>query len=142
MFKAVKAATVTDYLKSVPANHKELVDFLHAFIQKAVPKLKPHFASNMLGYGSFPWRNSKKQPIEWPVIALADQKNYVSLYVCSVMDGKYVAETYASELGNVKVGKSCISIKKLEDVHLPSLKKVLILAAKHPGFTGIGAQKK
>lgn len=141
MFKASKAKTIKEYLASVPEDRKELMNFLHQFIQKSAPKLKPHFAINMLGYGLFPWRNYKKEPIKWPVISLANQKNYVSIYICSVHDGKYVAETYARELGKVSVGKSCIRFKKLEDVHLPTLKKVIALAAKYPGFADIGASK-
>ncbi|MBP7134378.1 DUF1801 domain-containing protein [Patescibacteria group bacterium] len=135
MFKSTKAKTVAQYLKEVPAERKELIETLHAFIQKAAPTLKPHFASNMLGYGTFACRNYKKEMIEWPVVALANQKNYVSLYVCSMSDGGYLAEAYAKELGKVSVGKSCIRFKKLEDVHLPTLKKVLALAAKSPGLT-------
>ncbi len=135
MFKTVKATTVAGYLAAVPAERKELVQALHAFIQKSAPTLKPYFAYNMLGYGAFPYKNYKKEAIEWPVIALANQKNYVSVYVCALKDGAYIAELYAKELGKVSVGKSCIRFKKLEDVHLPTLKKVIEFAAKHPGLT-------
>ena len=140
MFKATKAKTVKEYLAAVPEERREMMEFLHAFIQKTAPSLKPHFAYNMLGYGSFPYVNYKKEPIEWPVIALANQKQYVSLYVCSVIDGKYVAETHKKELGKVSVGKSCIRFKKIEDIDLKGLKKVLKLAEKKPGL--ISAAKK
>lgn len=137
MFKASKEKTVKSYLAAVPKERQELVQFLHAFIQKTVPKLKPYFANNMVGYGSFPWRNYKKEQIEWPVIALANQKNYVSIYVCAVDQGEYVAEKFKKELGDISVGKSCISLKRIEDVKLPALKKVLQFAAKHPGLSGL-----
>jgi uncharacterized protein YdhG (YjbR/CyaY superfamily) len=142
MFKSVKAKTVEQYLDMVPADRKELFEFLHEFIQKTAPVLKPHFAYNMIGYGSFPYRNSKKEPIEWPVISLANQKNYISLYVCAVDHGTYVAEKFGKELGKVDVGKSCIRIKKREDLDLPTLKKVIQFAAKNPGLEGVGASKK
>ncbi len=141
MFKSVKAKTVKEYLASVPEERKETFTFLHEFIQKAAPSLKPHFATNMIGYGSFPYRNYKKERIEWPVIGLANQKQHVSLYVCSIVNGKYVAETHAKELGKVKVGKSCITIKKLEELDLAGLKKVLAIAEKNPGFAGMGSGK-
>jgi hypothetical protein len=141
MFKATKATTVKDYLKAVPPERKEAVDFFHAFILKTVPKLKPYFAYNMLGYGAFPYRNHKHEIIEWPVIALASQKNYVSLYVCSVVDGKYVAETHKKELGKVSVGKSCIRFKKIDDVNLDALKKVLEIAEKNPSLEGTSKKK-
>ena len=84
MFKATKAKSVEEYLAAVPKERKELINFLHEFIQEAGPKLKPHFAYNMLGYGSFPYKNYKNQMIEWATVALANQKNYVSVYVCAV----------------------------------------------------------
>lgn len=64
MFKSVAAKTVAQYLAAIPSERKELFEFLHAFIQKSAPSLKPHFASNMLGYGSFPYTNYKKELIE------------------------------------------------------------------------------
>lgn len=139
MFKPVKAKTVEEYLAAVPDERKESLFFLHDFILKTVPKLHAHFAYNMLGYGSFPYRNYKKELIEWPIISLANQKNYISLYVCSVDSGEYIAEKYKSELGKVSVGKSCIRFKKIEDVNLSALKEVLKLAEKNPGLVGVGA---
>jgi len=134
MFKPTKATTVKEYIAAVPQDRKKIITFLHTFIQKAAPKLKPHFAYNMLGYGSFQYLNNKKQKLMWPVVALANQKNYVSLYVCSIVDGKYVAETHKKELGKVSVGRSCIRFKKIEDVNLPALKKVIQIAQKKPGL--------
>jgi len=134
MFKPTKATTVAGYIASVPAERKKDILELHAFIKKTVPKLKSHFAYNMLGYGSFPYKSHKKESLTWPVIALANQKNYISLYVCSVDAGQYVAEKYKEGLGKVSVGKSCIRFKKFEDVHVPTLKKVLLTAAKNPGL--------
>lgn len=135
MFKAVKATTVAEYLAAIPPERKAIINFLHDFIRKTVPKLKVHFAYNMLGYGSFPYKSHKGKIMEWPVISLANQKNYVSLYVCSISKGKYLAEYYKKDLGSkVSVGKSCIRFRKIEDIHLPTLKKVLQLAAKSPGL--------
>ena len=134
MFKKTKAKTVKDYLGAVPEERRESVLTLHAFIQKAVLKLKPYFASNMIGYGKFKYLNYKKETIDWPIIALANQKQYISIYVCSIIDGEYVAEKHKKELGKVKVGRSCISFKKLEDIHLPVLRKVLKEAEMHPGL--------
>lgn len=134
MFKPTKAKTVKEYLSAVPEDKKETVLALHNFIKKAVPKLTPYFAINMIGYGKFKYLNYKKETIDWPIIALADQKQYISIYVCSIIDRKYVAEKYKAELGKVKVGRSCISFKKLGDVNLPILKRVLKLAAKNPGL--------
>lgn len=141
MFAKNSARTVDEYIENVPEDRREAILFLHDFIQKAAPNLTPHFASNMLGYGSFTYLDSKKQPQDWPVVALANQKNYISLYLCALDNGQYVAEQHASELGNVNVGKSCIRLKKLEDVNLDALKKVIKIGAKSPGLVGATSGK-
>ncbi len=134
MFKPSKATNIPDYIAGVPTERKADFEFLHNFIIQTVPTLQPHFAINMIGYGSFPYTNSKKQVLSWPVISLANQKNYISLYVCALNNGEYTAEMHAKELGKVKVGKSCINIKSLEGVNLDVLKKVLLEAEKKPGL--------
>lgn len=135
MFKPTKAKTVKEYLHAVLEERKETMLALHDFIQKTVPNLTPYFANNMIGYGKFKYKNYKKETIDWPIIALANQKQYISMYVCSIIDGQYVAEKYKKELGKVKIGRSCISFRKLEDVNLPALEKVLTMAAERPGLT-------
>ncbi len=142
MFKPTRAKSVKEYLAAVPPERKEAMEFMHAFIQKTVPSLEPNFTTNMIGYGVFPYINSKKQTMEWPVISLASQKNYMSLYVCAVAGGTYVAESHAKDLGNVKVGKSCISFRKVEDLNLDTLKKVLMIAEKQPGLVSAAMKKK
>ncbi len=134
MFKAVKAKTVQEYLNMLPPSRREAVDFLNSFIQEKTPSLKLHFAYNMLGYGSFKYKNYKKEIIDWPTISLASQKNYISIYVCSLENGEYVAEKYKKELGNVSVGKSCIRFKKIDDLNLKEFEKIIKKAEKHPGF--------
>jgi len=136
MFAKNEAASVEEYLSRVPEDRKKDIDFIHDFIQKTVPNLKPHFASNMIGYGSFQYLDSKKQKRDWPIIALANQKNYISIYVCSVDGDQYAAEKYANALGKVNVGRSCIRFKRTEDLNLDTLKIVLKFCEESPGVLG------
>ncbi len=142
MFKPTKAKTVKEYMDALPPERREIIEALDDLIKKTAPKLKPHFAHNMLGYGSFPYKNNKKETLEWHTIGLASQKNYISLYVCAVENGEYIAEKHKKELGNVSVGRSCISFKKLEDLNLATLKKVIKAAEKNPGLAGAVIGKK
>ena len=141
MFKPVKAKSVKEYFDMLPKERREPMEFLHKFIMKTAPKLKPNFLYNMPGYGSFTYKNNKKEVLDWPIIALASQKNYISIYVCAVDSGEYIAEKYKDELGKVSVGKSCIRFKKLEDINLKTLEKVIKLAAKFPGLVGAGEHR-
>lgn len=140
MFKPVKAKSSKEYFAMLSEDRRVAMEFLQKFILKNAPSLRPNFIYNMPGYGSFPYKNAKKEVSQWPIIALASQKNYISLYICAAEKGKYIAEKYKSELGKVSVGKSCIRFKKLEDVNLKTLKKVIQFATKFPGLSGVGAR--
>ena len=136
MFAKNDARSVEEYLLLVPEDRRKDIDFLHDFIQKTVPKLKPYFASNMIGYGSFYYLDSKKQKKVWPIISLANQKNYITVYVCALIADKAAAEKYKKELGKLTSSISCIRFKKIEEINLETLKIVLKLAEKNPGVAG------
>jgi uncharacterized protein YdhG (YjbR/CyaY superfamily) len=136
MFKPVAAKSVSEYIGMLEPDRRKAIEFMHGFIQKTAPSLKPHFAYNMLGYGSFKYKNYKKEIVDWPTVALASQKNYMSLYVCAVEDGDYIAEKNKDKLGKVSVGKSCIRFKKLEDLNLDEVGKVIKKAEANPGLVG------
>ena len=90
----------------------------------------------MIGYGSFYYLDSKKQKKDWPIISLANQKNYISIYVCTIVKDKAAAEKYKKDFGKLTTGLSCIRFKKMEEINLETLKTVLKLAEKNPGVAG------
>lgn len=103
---------------------------LDELIQKTAPSLKPKISGGitgkMLGYGSQKYKpKSAKTEAEWPVLMMALQKNYISIYACAVIEGKYIAEMYEKKLGKVSCGKSCIRFKKPEDLNKEGLKEML-----------------
>ena len=136
MFAKNEATSVEEYLLMVPDDRKKDIYFLHDFIQKSVPKLKPYYASNMIGYGSFYYLDSKKQKKDWPIISLANQKNYITIYVCAVIEDKIAAAEYKKDLGKLTKGITCIRFKNIEEIKLETLKTVLKLAEKNPGVAG------
>ncbi len=80
-------------------------------------QLVPAGSQAMLGYGLMPYKpKSAKVATTWPLIALAAQKRHLSLYVCAVVDGEYIAEQRAQRLGKVSCGKSCIRFPSLDVV--------------------------
>ena len=142
MFKPTSAKNKDEYFAMLPEERKEILKTLDQLIRKTAPELKEFYAYNMPGYGSFEYTNYKKEQIKWPVISMASQKNYVSVYVCSVGEDGYVAETFKDRLGKVSVGKSCIRFKKLEDIKLDVLAEVIEIAAKNPGLVFASDKKK
>jgi Domain of unknown function (DU1801) len=134
MFKPVAATSADEYIDMLTPERREIVLRLDRLVKEAAPELEPHFARNMLGYGTFLHRNHTKQEVEWPVIALASQKRYVSLYVCALDGGEYLAEKFGPRLGNVSVGKSCVRFRKIEDLDLEVVAELIVAAARNPGL--------
>ena len=91
---------------------------LHKAICKAAPKLKPHIAYGMIGYGNYHYKYASGREGDCPVVALASQKQYISLYICCCGKDGYLPEKNKKRLGKVSVGKSCIRFRKLEDLNL------------------------
>ena len=89
-------------------------------------QLVPVGSQGMLGYGLMPYKpKSAKTATAWPLIALAAQKRHLSLYVCAVVDGGYLAETRAAELGKVSCGNSCIRFPSLDALDTEALTTLL-----------------
>ena len=118
--KAAKGVSTPDeYLASVPESRRVDVTALHKAIQNAAPGLKPSIQFGMLGYGTYHYKYASGREGEAAVVALASQKNHISLYLGCAADGDgYLAEKNRERLGNVSVGRSCIRFKKLEDLNL------------------------
>jgi hypothetical protein len=75
---------------------------------------------NIIGYGDFVYERPRGN-VEWFIVGLGPQKNYISVYINAVEGKQYLVEKYAGKLGKAKVGKSSISFKKLEDINLDQL---------------------
>lgn len=132
MFKPNTAKNVPDYFAMIKddVRRKEMKK-LHMLIRKTVPSLKPVLVSGMVGYGMMPYQSKSGRKGMWPRIALASQKNYISVYACAVnKDGKYIAEAHKKELPKASIGRSCIRFKNTEVIDLDVLKKILRETAK------------
>ena len=75
---------------------------------------------SIIGYGDCDYTNSKKEIVKWFMVGLALQKNYISVYLST-----YNVKEHAAKLGKVKTGSSSISFKRLEDINLNELLKLV-----------------
>ena len=125
MFKKTLAKTPEQYIAMLDEPRKSEIQKLHNFIQKVAPGLKPHILAGMIGYGTYHYKGKSGREGDWSIIALASQKNYISVYLCASDGKQYVAEKNKKKFPKASVGKSCIRFKKLEDIDLGVLKEVL-----------------
>jgi len=80
------------------------------------------WGSSIVGFGSYHYKYASGREGDWPLTGFSSRKQDVTLYLMMGFD-KY--ETLMNQLGKHKTGKSCLYIKRLSDVHVPTLKKLL-----------------
>jgi len=128
-----------DFIANQETETQSVLEKIHKLIRRALPDQEYCLwegvfwggsQQQIIGYGNFSYVRSDKKKVEWFLVGLARQKNYFSVYVNAVEGKQYLAEIYASKLGKVKVGKSNISFRKLEDVNLDVLSEMITHAGR------------
>lgn len=113
----------------VSGTYEPIFRELDALIRTTAPQLKPELFHSpkltMMAYGVTPYRYASGRTGEWPIIAIAPQKNYAALYICAATEKGYYAEVYKDRLGKVSCGKSCIRFKKVEDLNMSTVEEIV-----------------
>jgi len=92
-------------------------------IMEEITGAKPQmWGSSIVGFGSYHYKYASGHEGDWPLTAFAPRKNDLTLYV---MLGFEKYDPLMNKLGKHKKARSCLYIKRLSDVHLPTLKKLL-----------------
>lgn len=132
----MKPSTPADYIATLPDERRAAIQTMHDAIQKVAPKLTPELVSGIIGYGKFHYKYDSGREGDWFIVGLCSRKAHLSLYICSADKNGYLAEQHSKKLGKVKVGKSCIKFKKLEDLNLAA---AIAVVKKVEKLGGVGA---
>jgi hypothetical protein len=103
---------------------------LDKLVRQSAPGLKRHFHRGtpagepgmrfkMIGYGKFQYRAPSGKSVEWPVVGVALQKNYISVYLSVAKDGVSLVQSYSGKLGEYRRGRNNFSFEKYEDLVTP-----------------------
>lgn len=133
----VTERSIKDYLGSIKESaRKDMVD-LYEQISEHMPGIKPKLWEGVfwggskqaiIGFGNLTYTRSDTKAVEWFMVGLTLQKNYISVYITATEDGKYVVKKYGDRLGKAKLGSSSISFKKLADIKADELMKLVDIA--------------
>ncbi len=129
-----KARTVVEYLKSLPAERRKVLEQVRKELKSAWPKgIQEQMQYGMIGY-TVPlskyligYLHDPAQPL--PFAGLAAQKNYYALYLmCTYGEPKFdkmLRDGYKKNGIKLDMGKGCIRFKNIEALDLKTLKTVL-----------------
>ena len=125
MLGTAKAGTPKEYIEGVAEPRRSELRELHRLITRTAPKLKAKLWGGMIGYGSYHYRYATGREGDWFVVGLMSRKGGISFYAC-LGDGKqYIAEKYKRQLPKASIGRSCIRFRRLADVDLRVLAKII-----------------
>jgi hypothetical protein len=124
-----RPAAVVEFLGRAREGRAPLIEAVDATVRRAAPELKVELDGKFLGYGPFHYRYATGHEGDTFVVAMMDGAQALSVYVMGGDGGQWLVEGNAERLGKVSVGKSCIRIKRLDQINLDVLGEIVRTAA-------------
>ena len=120
---------VTDFLNRVADDKRREDCFAVAKMMEEITGSKPQmWGPSIVGFGSHHYKYASGHSGDWPLTGFSPRKQDLTLYLTLVGYEKY--SELMSQLGKHKTGKSCLYIKRLSDIHVPTLKKLIKVCVK------------
>jgi len=122
-------ASVKAFLDSVTDEKKRRDAFTVSGIMQDITGEKPAmWGKSLVGFGSYHYKYDSGQEGDWPLVSFSPRKDSLTLYI---MPGFKAYGELLGKLGKHKKGMSCLYIKSLDDVHLPTLKTLVRQSVRH-----------
>jgi hypothetical protein len=134
-------------VREAPKNHADVENFLASVKDEqrradcmAVLELMKELSGEpavmwgkfVVGLGSFRYRGKTSEG-DWFPVGFSPRKRNLTLYLHCVLEKQ---TALLEKLGKHRIGKSCLYINKLDDIHLPTLKKLIKKAIQSPQIQG------
>ena len=95
---------------------------LEKLFEKVSGEMPVMWGDAIVGYGSYHYKYDSGREGDWCITGFSPRKQNISLYTNCYLDEN---DPLLKSLGKIKYGKSCIYIKKIDDIHLPVLEKLI-----------------
>ena len=116
-------ASVEKFLNQVPDETRREDCFKVAQIMEDITGEKPTmWGSSIVGFGSYHYKYASGQEGDWPITGFSPRKRDLTIYI---MPGFAEHRELMEQLGKHSTGKSCLYIKRLSDIHVPTLNKLI-----------------
>lgn len=113
--------TPAEYIAAIDEPRRSQVQQVYDLIAAAVPDQEPYIGYGMIAFGRFHYKYASGREGDWAPVALASQKQYISVYVSAADAEGYLAERFKARLPKASIGKSCIRFKRTDDIDLTVL---------------------
>lgn len=122
-------ASVEGFLKKVKDSQRKEDCFKVLELMKRVTGEKPlMWGSSIVGFGSYHYVYATGREGDWPLTGFSPRAQNLTLYIMPGFD-RY--DELMKRLGKFKTGKSCLYLKKLDDVDQNVLEKLISESVKY-----------
>ena len=116
-------ASVTQFLNKIPDAGRREDCFAIAKMMEEITGNKPvMWGPAIVGFGTYRYKYASGREGDWPMTGFSPRKQDLTLYI---MIGFDKHAELMSQLGKHRTSKSCLYIKRLSDIHVPTLKKLI-----------------
>ncbi|MGZ5438025.1 MAG: DUF1801 domain-containing protein [Pyrinomonadaceae bacterium] len=86
------------------------------------------WGTSIVGFGTYHYKYATGREGDMPIVGFSPRKQNLTLYL--MMYGFDEQTELLSKLGKHSLGKGCLYIKRLSDVDMPTLKKIIKVSVK------------
>ncbi len=116
-------ASVTKFLSGIKDDMRREDCFTVLEIMREITKSEPTlWGTSIVGFGSYHYKYESGREGDWFLVGFSPRKADLTLYL---MHPPSPSSELFKALGKHKGGKACLYIKRLDDIHLPTLKKLI-----------------
>ena len=116
-------ASVSGFLAKIPDKQRRAdCQVVLKMMQEASGEKPQMWGPSIVGFGSYHYKYATGREGDMPITGFSPRKQDLTLYIMGGF-GRY--KDLMKKLGKFKTGVGCLYIKRLDDVHLPTLKKLI-----------------
>lgn len=111
-----------------PKEKRDDAKKLLAIFKEATGMPPKMWGTSIVGYGSYHYKSERsRQQGDWPLTGFSPRKQNLTLYI---MPGFKEYGALLKKIGPHKKSVSCLYIKRLSDIHIPTLKTLIMKSVK------------
>jgi hypothetical protein len=115
--------SVSKFISKVPDEEKRQDSLVLIDIMKRVTGERPRmWGPSIVGFGSIHYKYESGREGDMPLVGFSPRKQNLTLYL-SLGAGGF--NTLLKQLGKHTTGKGCLYVKRLDDLHMPTLEKLV-----------------
>jgi hypothetical protein len=119
------ARSVSAFLDAIPDTEKKKdAKRMFSLMKEATGEKPVMWGTSIVGFGEYRYTRSDKKTFNWMLTGFSPRAQNLTVYI---MPGFSLKEyrTLMEKLGTYTTGTSCLYIKHLSDIHLPTLKALV-----------------